>query len=81
MRTKLSDKIFLSACLCILIRHMVDIIAIDFSVNRFQLRQPLIKAAIERGVYFEITYSGLLVDAPLRRQIISNAKHSYSYYN
>ncbi|KAF5821479.1 putative ribonuclease P [Helianthus annuus] len=66
----LSQDVFDKACKS----YEVDIIAIDFSANRFQLRQPLIKAAIERGVYFEITYSGLLVDAPLRRQIISNAK-------
>ncbi|CAH1418892.1 unnamed protein product [Lactuca virosa] len=54
--------------------YEVDIIAIDFSENRFRLKQPLIKAAIERGVYFEITYSGLVLDAHLRRQMISNAK-------
>ncbi|KAK9050468.1 hypothetical protein SSX86_030561 [Deinandra increscens subsp. villosa] len=54
--------------------YQVDIIAIDFSENRFRLKQQLIKAAIERGVYFEITYSGLLIDAQLRRQMISNTK-------
>ncbi|KAK1428768.1 hypothetical protein QVD17_17608 [Tagetes erecta] len=54
--------------------YEVDIIFIDFSETRFRLKQPLIKAAIERGVCFEITYSGLLMDAQLRRQIISNAK-------
>nr|KAJ0207434.1 hypothetical protein LSAT_V11C500289860 [Lactuca sativa] len=54
--------------------YEVDIISIDFSENRFRLKQPLIKAAIERGVYFEITYSGLVLDAQLRRQMISNAK-------
>ncbi|KAI7738306.1 hypothetical protein M8C21_012968 [Ambrosia artemisiifolia] len=42
--------------------------------NRFRLKQPLIKVAIERGVYFEITYSGMLGDAQLRRQMISNTK-------
>lgn len=54
--------------------YEVDIIAIDFSENRFRLKQPSIKAAIERGVYFEITYSDLVLDAQLRRQMISNAK-------
>ncbi|XP_076900216.1 uncharacterized protein LOC143554320 [Bidens hawaiensis] len=53
--------------------YEVDIIAIDFSETRFRLKQPLIKAAIERGVCFEITYSGLL-DRQLRRQMVSNAK-------
>ncbi|KAJ9543751.1 hypothetical protein OSB04_023458 [Centaurea solstitialis] len=54
--------------------YEVDIIAIDFSENRFRLKQPLIKAAIERGVYFEITYSSLVMDVQLRRQMISNVK-------
>lgn len=29
---------------------------------------------LQRGVYFEISYSGLILDAQLRRQTISNAK-------
>ncbi|GFZ13211.1 polymerase/histidinol phosphatase-like protein [Actinidia rufa] len=53
----------------------VHLIAIDFSDKLpFRLKQPMVKAAIERGVYFEITYSGLIMDAHVRRQIISNAK-------
>ncbi|XP_024961660.1 uncharacterized protein LOC112502074 [Cynara cardunculus var. scolymus] len=54
--------------------YEVDIISIDFLENRFRLKQPLIKAAIERGVYFEINYSSLVMDAQLRRQMISNVK-------
>ncbi|XP_076918333.1 protein GAMETOPHYTE DEFECTIVE 1-like [Bidens hawaiensis] len=65
----LKQEVFDLACKS----YEVDIIAIDFSETRFRLKQPLIKAAIERGVCFEITYSGLL-DAQLRRQMISNAK-------
>ncbi|XP_057507483.1 protein GAMETOPHYTE DEFECTIVE 1-like [Actinidia eriantha] len=53
----------------------VDLIAIDFSDKLpFRLKQPMVKAAIERGVYFEITYSGLIMNAQVRRQMISNAK-------
>ncbi|XP_075514148.1 protein GAMETOPHYTE DEFECTIVE 1-like [Primulina tabacum] len=53
----------------------VDIIAIDFSEKLpFRLKQPMVKAAIKRGVYFEITYSGLLGDAQSRRLMISNSK-------
>ncbi|CAA0835128.1 Polymerase/histidinol phosphatase-like, partial [Striga hermonthica] len=53
----------------------VDMIAIDFSDKLpFRLKQPMVKAAIKRGVYFEIKYSGLLSDAQTRRQIISNCK-------
>ncbi|KAL0310305.1 UNVERIFIED_CONTAM: protein GAMETOPHYTE defective [Sesamum calycinum] len=53
----------------------VDMIAIDFSEKLpFRLKQPMVKAALERGVYFEITYSGLISDAQSRRQLISNCK-------
>ncbi|XAR60523.1 Ribonuclease P [Bertholletia excelsa] len=53
----------------------VDLIAIDFSEKLpFRLKQSMVKAAIERDVYFEITYSGLILDAQVRRQMISNAK-------
>ncbi|XVE59174.1 hypothetical protein DITRI_Ditri05aG0024500 [Diplodiscus trichospermus] len=53
----------------------VDIISIDFSDKvPFRLKLPMVKAAIKRGVYFEITYSDLIVDVHLRRQMISNAK-------
>ncbi|XP_019051542.1 PREDICTED: uncharacterized protein LOC104587362 isoform X2 [Nelumbo nucifera] len=34
----------------------------------------MVKAAIERGIYFEITYSPLISDIQARRQMISNAK-------
>ncbi|KAL3334166.1 hypothetical protein AABB24_030764, partial [Solanum stoloniferum] len=53
----------------------VDIIAIDFLDKLpFRLKQSMVKAAIQRGVYFEITYSSLISDAQMRRQTISNAK-------
>ncbi|KAK4492017.1 hypothetical protein RD792_002805, partial [Penstemon davidsonii] len=53
----------------------VDIIAIDFTEKLpFRLKQIMVKAAIKRGVYFEITYLGLIVDAQSRRQMISNCK-------
>ncbi|KAB1227051.1 Ribonuclease P protein subunit p30 [Morella rubra] len=55
--------------------NWVDIIAIDFSEKLpFRLKLPMVKAAIERGVYFEITYSDLISDVRTRRQMISNAK-------
>ncbi|KAG8494983.1 hypothetical protein CXB51_012735 [Gossypium anomalum] len=53
----------------------MDIISIDFSDKLpFRLKLPMVKAAITRGIYFEITYSDLIVDVHQRRQIISNAK-------
>ncbi|KAJ0245918.1 Protein GAMETOPHYTE DEFECTIVE 1 [Hirschfeldia incana] len=52
----------------------VDIISIDFSNLPFRLMHPSVKAAIKRGVYFEIKYFDFLTDAEKRRQVISNAK-------
>ncbi|KAK9279919.1 hypothetical protein L1049_013603 [Liquidambar formosana] len=53
----------------------VDIITIDFSEKLpFRLKLPLVKAAIQRGIYFEIMYSSLIADVQTRRQMISNAK-------
>ncbi|EEF29566.1 protein with unknown function [Ricinus communis] len=53
----------------------VDIITIDFSEKLpFRLKLHMVKAAMERGVHFEITYSDLIVDVQVRRQMISNAK-------
>ncbi|KAL5765971.1 hypothetical protein ACOSP7_016588 [Xanthoceras sorbifolium] len=53
----------------------VDIISIDFAEKLpFRLKLPMVKAAIERGVCFEITYSNLIIDLQARRQMISNAK-------
>ncbi|WOL09247.1 hypothetical protein Cni_G18000 [Canna indica] len=53
----------------------VDIIAMDFSQKLpFRLKLPLIKLAIKRGLYFEITYSHLIADVHIRRQILSDAK-------
>ncbi|XP_021801408.1 uncharacterized protein LOC110745592 isoform X1 [Prunus avium] len=53
----------------------VDIIAIDFSDKLpFRLKMPMVKAAIERGVYFEITYANIIADDQARKQIITNAK-------
>ncbi|KAI4305364.1 hypothetical protein L6164_028735 [Bauhinia variegata] len=54
----------------------VDIISIDFSEKLpFRLKQPMVKAATERGVYFEVTYFGLIQeDVQRRRRMISNVK-------
>ncbi|KAF8397585.1 hypothetical protein HHK36_016505 [Tetracentron sinense] len=53
----------------------VDLIAIDFSEKLpFRLKLPMVRAAIKRGIYFEITYSHLILDVQARRQMISNAK-------
>ncbi|XP_023639845.1 uncharacterized protein LOC17888427 isoform X2 [Capsella rubella] len=53
----------------------VDMISIDFTDKMlFRLKHPMVQAAIKRGIYFEIKYSDLLVDAQTRRQVISNAK-------
>ncbi|RDY03748.1 Ribonuclease P protein subunit p30 [Mucuna pruriens] len=56
-------------------RMEVDIISIDFSTKlSFRLKQPMVKAATQRGVCFEVTYSGFFADIQVRRQLISSAK-------
>ncbi|KAJ0083436.1 hypothetical protein Patl1_30823 [Pistacia atlantica] len=67
----LNQNVFDHACE----KAEVDIISINFAERMpFRLKQPMVKAAIERGVYFELTYSDLILDLQLRRQMISNAK-------
>ncbi|KAM3754628.1 hypothetical protein ACB098_03G180300 [Castanea mollissima] len=67
----LDQTVFDDAC----DKSEANIIAIDFSERLpFRLKQAKVKAAIERGVYFEITYSNLIADVQTRRQRISNAK-------
>ncbi|KAL3755734.1 hypothetical protein ACJRO7_002740 [Eucalyptus globulus] len=67
----LNQAVFDHACE----KSEVDIIAIDFSEKLpFRLKLPMVKTAIERGVYFEISYSSLISDPQMRRQVISTAK-------
>ncbi|XP_057747885.1 protein GAMETOPHYTE DEFECTIVE 1-like [Arachis stenosperma] len=56
-------------------RSEVDIITIDFSKKLpFKIKQNMVKAAVERGVCFEVSYSGVLTDAEIRRPWIYGAK-------
>ncbi|KAI5413315.1 protein GAMETOPHYTE DEFECTIVE 1 [Lathyrus oleraceus] len=56
-------------------RMAIDIISIDFSAKLpFRLKQSMVKMATQRGVVFEVSYSGLIADVQLRRQLISGAK-------
>ncbi|XP_065176884.1 ribonuclease P protein subunit p30-like [Sycon ciliatum] len=66
-----SDKQFQKICTEV----EVDIIQLDFS-NRlpFVLRLPPVRAAIDRGVHFEIIYSAALNDSLARCNVIANAK-------
>ncbi|KAI4376697.1 hypothetical protein MLD38_014431 [Melastoma candidum] len=67
----LSQAVFDVACE----KAEVDIISIDFTEKlSFRIKLPAVKAAIKRGVYFEITYSSLIKDVHVRRQFISSAK-------
>ncbi|PIA38815.1 hypothetical protein AQUCO_02700189v1 [Aquilegia coerulea] len=53
----------------------VDLIVIDFSEKvPFRMDFQNVKAAIKRGIYFEITYSHLISDIQTRRQMITNSK-------
>uniref|UniRef100_M4BFI3 Uncharacterized protein n=1 Tax=Hyaloperonospora arabidopsidis (strain Emoy2) TaxID=559515 RepID=M4BFI3_HYAAE len=54
----------------------IDLITFDVT-NRipFQMKRPLIAAAIKRGIYFEITYVPCLGDSAGRRYFFSNASN------
>ncbi|ERN15887.1 hypothetical protein AMTRI_Chr07g25490 [Amborella trichopoda] len=53
----------------------VDLISIDFNQKLpFRLKVPMVKAAIQRGIYFEIIYSDLISDVRARREILAGAK-------
>uniref|UniRef100_A0A8C4NFL9 Uncharacterized protein n=1 Tax=Eptatretus burgeri TaxID=7764 RepID=A0A8C4NFL9_EPTBU len=52
----------------------VDIICIDTSQKLpFRMRHPLTNLAVQRGIYFEITYAAGLCDPTMRRYLIANA--------
>ncbi|KAG8089330.1 hypothetical protein GUJ93_ZPchr0011g27685 [Zizania palustris] len=53
----------------------LDIVSIDFSHKLpFRLKLPMLKLALQRGLYFEIAYSPLITDPTSRRQLITQAK-------
>ncbi|KAL5204806.1 hypothetical protein ABZP36_009677 [Zizania latifolia] len=53
----------------------LDIVSIDFSHKLpFRLKLPMLKLALQRGLYFEIAYSPLIADPTSRRQLIAQAK-------
>ncbi|MED6189992.1 hypothetical protein PIB30_101386 [Stylosanthes scabra] len=53
----------------------VDIITMDLSKPLpFKIKQNMVKVAAERGVCFEVSYSGLLTDTDVRRPWIYSAK-------
>jgi ribonuclease P/MRP protein subunit RPP1 len=65
-----TEKLWAMACE----KMDVDIIALDLSQRLpFFVKPKQVELAIGRGVYFEIGYSGAIVDATARRNLISNA--------
>ncbi len=66
----LSERVFELACKTM----KVDIISLDLSHRlNFYLKIPLIRAAMARGIYFEITYAPCLRDTGARRTLFGNA--------
>ncbi|KAL2629615.1 hypothetical protein R1flu_014301 [Riccia fluitans] len=54
----------------------VDVISLDFTQRLpIRLKPPLVKAAVERGIYFEICYGRALVDPKARRELFINSRH------
>ncbi|XP_033119499.1 ribonuclease P protein subunit p30-like isoform X2 [Anneissia japonica] len=65
-----TEKLFLLACT----QLEVDIISIDFSQRlTFFMKYHPVRAALDRGIHFEINYAPAIRDTYTRRNIISNA--------
>eukprot|EP01135_Chromosphaera_perkinsii_P008011 Nk52_evm83s1073 gene=Nk52_evmTU83s1073 len=65
-----NEKVFQMVCSTL----DVDIISFDFSRRiPFYFKMPPVGLAIERGLYFEITYSASIRDSSARRNLFHNA--------
>eukprot|EP00884_Botryococcus_braunii_P015885 jgi/Botrbrau1/2980/Bobra.0026s0043.1 len=65
-----SERVFQQACQSL----EVDLITLDLTESRlFILRNALVKAALKRGIFFEICYSGALLSDANRRTFFQNA--------
>lgn len=67
----LQERAFAQACTSL----DVDIISLDLSKRLpYRFKPALLKAAVERGVVFEITFSAILRDPSSRKQLFANAQ-------
>ena len=67
----MSEKMFQLCCN----ELEIDIIVLDLSKRLpFSLKRTAVSHAVERGIFFEITYSASLRDPLARRTLISNAQ-------
>lgn len=65
-----SDRTFQQACSVL----DGDLITVDLTQRLpFRLKPPLVKAALQRGLLFEVCYAGLLRGGAARRQLIGQA--------
>ncbi|XP_024362991.1 protein GAMETOPHYTE DEFECTIVE 1 isoform X2 [Physcomitrium patens] len=66
-----NQKVFEQACR----NSEVDLISVDlFQRVPFRMKVPMVKAALQRGVFFEISYGRALFDARARKDLFSNAQ-------
>ncbi|KNC99129.1 uncharacterized protein SPPG_05388 [Spizellomyces punctatus DAOM BR117] len=65
-----NEKLFLAACSSL----EIDIISLDMGSRLpFYIKQPMVNLALQRGLFFEISYGGAIRDASARRHLIRNA--------
>ncbi|KAL7273990.1 RNA-binding RNA processing protein rpp1 [Rhizina undulata] len=65
-----SEKLLLQACSAL----ECDLVSLDLSQRLpFHLKHKVVGTAIQRGIFFEITYSASITDVNARRNLISNA--------
>ncbi|CAG8815047.1 14264_t:CDS:2 [Cetraspora pellucida] len=67
-----NEKTFLNACSTL----EVDIISLEMGSRlSFYLKHSIVGLAIERGIFFEISYAPAIRDSTSRRHLISNAQN------
>jgi ribonuclease P/MRP protein subunit RPP1 len=65
-----TDKVFQAVCK----EGECDIITFDMSARlAFYIKHSTVFTALQRGIHFELSYSGCIRDTTARRNIISNA--------
>lgn len=72
-----NDKIFQQACTQM---EHVDIISLDIEEKiPFKIKYSMVGAAIERGIFIELSYAPAIRSASLRRNVLSNSVNLVKY--
>ena len=72
-----NDKMFLQACMQM---EHIDVISLDTDYKiPFKIKYSMVGAAIERGVFIELSYASAIRSSSLRRNVLANAVNLVKY--